>query len=326
MKFRTEIHIETSNRKLGYQTPMMFNGPCFTEYMSAQLMKGRLPLLSNPFGVLYNPVSVAHSLRLLMGSKKVTGADLVQHDRLWHSFFHHSRFSRPDKKELSQLIKNNCREAGVFLKKARFLFITWGTARVWVYNETGRVVSNCHKIPAIQFTRELLEPDEITALYRELIRELKTFNPQLEIVFTISPVRHWKDGAHGNQVSKSVLHLALQRLLQKEDVSYFPSYELLLDDLRDYRYYADDLIHPSESAIEYIWDKFSSVYMEADTRQLFREVEKVTKAAQHRPQTADTEGLKTFAGQMLRTIEKLTKLHPGLDLSEEESHFSELIK
>jgi len=186
--------------------------------------------------------------------------------------------------------------ANKFISRASFVFITFGTARVYRWKQSGEIVSNCHKIPAESFTHELLTVDDIVILWENQLDSLKTLYPQLKVVFTISPVRHWKDGAHGNQVSKSVLFLAVEKLLEHPSrPGYFPAYELVMDDLRDYRYYDDDMLHPSSSATNYIWEKYSECYLDEKTRGFWNEVAKITKAYNHRLTSESGQKKKEFA-------------------------------
>lgn len=326
MKFRTEIEVAPYPKPLGYEHPVMLAGSCFSEYIGGRMEEGKLPVLSNPFGVLYNPASIARSLRLILANKLPEAEDLVLYGKLWHSLLHHSRFSRAEKGDLLDECRSHTAKAHGLLKKCSHLFITWGTARVYVWNDSGKIVANCHKIPAKEFTRELLEPEEIIYQYRNLIHELRVFNPGMQILFTISPVRHWKDGARGNQVSKSVLHLALQKLLDADGrLQYFPSYELQMDDLRDYRFYAADLLHPSDEAVDYIWKKFMRAFLKEQDVAAYREIRKITHAARHRRLTGDREGIRRFAEGMLKKISLLEQDMPGVDFRDEKEIFMKMM-
>jgi hypothetical protein len=224
-------------------------------------------------------------------------------------------------------INHRSAQAAKFLSDARFLFITFGTARVYRWKTSGRIVSNCHKIPASHFTHELLTVDDITALWTSQLDKLSKMYPGLKIVFTISPVRHWKDGPHGNQVSKSTLFLAVEKLLgHPSNPGYFPAYELIMDDLRDYRFYADNMLHPSETAMEYIWNVFSECYFDRDTLDTWKEIEKLTKALSHRIQSGSEKNRKVFAEAMLKKIDSVCSKRPYLDLSHERSYFLGIMK
>ena len=213
MNFRTEIEITKSSKPITYHHKMMFVGSCFATNMGEMVLSKFFPTLVNPFGVLFNPVSVADGIRILIQNKTFTQADLNFHNELWFSYKHHTSFSSPQADECLKKINTAVNHASQFLQKSDFLFITFGTAWIYELIQTGEVVSNCHKIKASNFKRRLLTINEIVKQYNELVEELRMFNPKLSIIFTVSPVRHLKDSAHGNQLSKSVLLLAIILLL-----------------------------------------------------------------------------------------------------------------
>src|SRR5450759_3607604 len=266
MELRTTFNIEPSSAKITYNDKVMFIGSCFASSIGSRMEMGRMPVLINPAGAVFNPVSVCNTLDTITTGRKLNQNDLFYHDGAWLSLLHYTDFSGEDPIKVLEKINLNSEEALNFLRSAKFLFVTLGTARVYRLKKTGQIVSNCHKIPSDQFEPELLTVDNVIKLWEQQLDRLNTLFPDLKVIFTISPVRHCKDGAHGNQVSKSVLFLAVEELL-KHSVSphYFPAYELVMDDLRDYRFYNDDLIHPSPLAINYIWDAFSGCYMEKTT-------------------------------------------------------------
>jgi lysophospholipase L1-like esterase len=205
------------------------------------------------------------------------------HEGVYHSFSHHSRFSGTDKAAVLEKINTRLADSSGFLRQAKLLIITFGTASVYRLASTGKVVSNCHKLPAREFEEERLTVEQITEQWNNLIRDIRTINPNLKILFTVSPIRHWKNGANANQLSKAVLLLAVDEIIQSNpQCFYFPAYEIVLDDLRDYRFYADDLIHPNSQAIDYIWGKFCDAYFDLSTVKLIREYEKEQKAMNHR--------------------------------------------
>jgi hypothetical protein len=252
---------------------------------------------------------------------------LYYHDGTYLSFYHYTDFSSDDPVKVLEKINKKSKEALDFIRSARFLFITLGTARVYRWKKTGLIVSNCHKIPSGHFEPELLTVSEIVTLWTRQLDRLHSLFPKLKVVFTISPVRHWKDGAHGNQVSKSVLFLAVEELLTHSvSPQYFPAYELVMDDLRDYRFYNDDMLHPSTTAINYIWDAFSACYMENKTMNIWNEVVKITKACNHRFNTDSAIKINIFAERMLKQISDIEGKIPAIDLSPERNYFSNLLK
>ncbi|MFZ0281245.1 MAG: GSCFA domain-containing protein, partial [Bacteroidales bacterium] len=214
MEFRTTFGITPSLRKISYKDPVMFTGSCFSISIGKQFETGHLPVMINPSGTVYNPVSVCNTLNTITTRDNYTISDLHNNKGTWLSFNHYTDFSASDPDEVLNKINKRSQEALGFLSTARFLFITFGTARVYRWKQSGKVVSNCHKLPASEFTHELLTVRDITSLWSNQLNMLKALFPDLKVVFTISPVRHWKDGAHENQVSKSVLFLAVEELLE----------------------------------------------------------------------------------------------------------------
>ena len=327
MNLRTTFAIPSSERKIDYTTPVMLIGSCFASEIGSKMEEGRMKILINPAGTVYNPSSVGKSLDFIIENKQFTRKDLYNYKGTFLSFSHYTDFSSDTHEEALNKINTATREAHFFLKKASFLFITFGTARIFRFNETGQIVSNCHKLPASLFTRELLTVKEIVDCWNDLLVKLRSFNKTLQVIFTVSPVRHWKDGAHGNQVSKSVLFLAIEKLLEHMvAASYFPAYELLMDDLRDYRYYDQDMLHPSDTAVDYIWDAFSESYFENETRLVWKEVRNVTKAMNHKFLTSSAKGKKEFAFNILKQISAIEKKNVPVDFSQEISYFQNIIK
>ena len=327
MELRTTFNIESSPDKITYSDRVMFIGSCFASSIGSQMEIGHMPVMINPAGAVFNPVSVCNTLDTITDGKEFVKDDLYCHNGSYISFFHYTDFSSDDPLKVLEKINKKSNEALAFLKSARFLFITFGTARVYKWKKTGLIVSNCHKIPSVNFEPELLTVNGIVTLWTRQLNRLHSLFPRLKVVFTISPVRHWKDGAHGNQVSKSVLFLAVEELM-KHDVSlrYFPAYELLMDDLRDYRFYNDDMLHPTPTAINYIWDAFSQCYMESKTMNIWNEVIKITKACKHRLNTDSAIKINNFAERMLKQISQIESKIPEMNLSEERNYFLRLMK
>jgi hypothetical protein len=304
-------------------------GSCFTENIGQKMEMLKYPVDINPFGILYNPISVANGLRFLIQHQKFTEQDLIQHNGLWHSFFHHSRFSSPDINEALTNIDNRIKSSAEFLKNTDFLFITFGTAWVYEYKHTGQTVSNCHKIPEKEFRRFRLTPGEIVEDYRQLLSDLWKFNPEIKIVFTVSPIRHWKDGAIENQRSKAILLLAIDQLVRgfgQENCNYFPAYEIVMDELRDYRFYEEDMIHLSGPAIQHIWEKFQQVLIDEKSLKISGEVKNIVAAMNHKPFNKFTKEHLQFLKQSLQKTNKLEKKFPYLNLTFEKEFFFREIK
>ncbi|SHF07280.1 GSCFA family protein [Mariniphaga anaerophila] len=324
MKFQTEIELPQFCWKTGYRKRNLFMGSCFTENVGNKMAGLKYPVDINPFGILYNPVSVANGLRFLLEKKKFAKNDLIQNNGLWHSFFHHSRFSSPDAEETLDAINNRIESSAEFLKNAGFLFLTFGTAWVYAYNKTGQTVSNCHKIPEKEFRRFRLTPDEITENYKQLFSEIRQINPEIKLIFTVSPIRHWKDGAIENQRSKSTLLLAIDQLvneLGKENCDYFPAYEIVMDELRDYRFYADDMIHLSNSAINHIWEKFQMALIDEESRNISKKVKNLITAVNHKPFNRQTKEHQQFLTESLQKTQDIQNRFPYLNLASEQDYF-----
>ncbi len=282
--FRTTIDIKPYSFRLDYQSNILTLGSCFSENMGLKMKNVFFKTEINPFGVLYNPVSILNSINLLLENKRFTTSDIFEYKSLWHSFAHSSLFSDISSEACLSKINERIESASEFMKNTDVLLITFGTAWVFTDKESGRVVSNCHKLPSGKFNRRRLTVDEITMGYSDLLTKLKALYPNLNVVFSVSPIRHWKDGAHENTISKSTLLLAVDALQnQFDNVHYFPAYELLIDELRDYRFYASDMLHPSDVAVEYIWTKFSASVFSDETLQLKKKLEQLAADSAHRP-------------------------------------------
>lgn len=327
MDLRTTFPIEPSVHKITYNDKVMFIGSCFASNMGSQMELGHMPVMINPAGAVFNPISVSNTLDIISSQKVFVSEDLRFYDGNWLSFYHYTDFSSGDPSWVLEKINTKTKHASDFLGKAKYLFVTFGTARVYVLKESGMVVSNCHKIPSAQFESRLLSVDETVSVWAAQLEKLHALYPDLKVVFTVSPVRHWKDGAHGNQVSKSVLFLVIEELLaHKTAPRYFPAYEIIMDDLRDYRFYNDDMLHPSGQAINYIWDAFTACYFDSDTLNTWKEAMKISRSFNHRLNTDSIEKRKLFAGKVLKQIADLKLRFPSIDLSLEEEYFLKMRK
>ena len=318
MEFRTKVKLPEKECRIFHDGGLMLWGSCFAENIGRYLCEGKFLCDVNPFGVLYNPLSILKAMRLLLQGKTYAESDLRFGNGQWYSLMHHSSFSSSDPAECLSLINGRMGRGSANLKNARWLIFTWGSAWVYEWKETGEVVGNCHKLPDKYFHRRLLEVDEITENYRNLFAELHRVNPDVQLLFTVSPVRHAKDGFHGNQVSKATLLLAIDKLCAEFPFChYFPSYELMMDELRDYRFYADDMLHPSPLAVEYIWKCFCRCYFDEGTMHFLKEWNAIRKGLEHRPFDADGEAYQCFIGQILLKIESLKEKFPYLELQNE---------
>jgi hypothetical protein len=326
MDHRTTFSIPASKNQIGYSSPVMFIGSCFASEIGSMMRQGKMEVLINPSGVVYNPVSVGKILEIIIGNRMFSEDDLYIHKGVSLSLSHYTDFESDNSTALLKKINTVTAQSNIFLKKAKFLFITFGTARVYRLIESNEIVSNCHKLPGGLFSGELLEKEDIVATWTNILNKLHSFNKELKVIFTISPVRHLKDGAHGNQISKSILFLSVEELLKNQIVEgYFPAYELLMDDLRDYRYYSKDMLHPSETAIEYIWKAFSDSYLSSETISNWKEIQGISKARSHRLLTESREGRKVFANNILKKISAIESKIPGIDFASERSYFLDMI-
>jgi hypothetical protein len=325
MELRTKVNIDPSPNKITYANGVMFIGSCFASSVGSRLEMGKIPVMINPAGSVYNPVSVCNTLETITSGKDFSQRDLYNYKGTWLSFHHYTDFSSENPLEVLERINTRTKSALAFLINARFLFVTLGTARVYRLKETGQIVSNCHKIPASYFEPEILTVDQIVALWTEQLDKLQRLFPGLKVIFTISPVRHWKDGAHGNQISKSVLFLAVEKLMSHPSApTYFPAYEIVMDELRDYRFYSDDMLHPSSLAIDCIWESFSGCYLEKRTLDIYTEVLRIRKGCAHRIGKPSERGIKEFVSGMLKKISEIESKAPEIDFSSEKKYFMDL--
>lgn len=326
MELRTTFEITPSPHKITYNDPVMFIGSCFAASVGKMCENGHLPVMINPAGTVYNPISVSNTLSTIIAQREYATDDLYNNKGTWISFNHYTDFSSANAEDALRKINKATAESHNFLSAARYLFITFGTAWIYRWKKNGSIVSNCHKIPAAEFTREMLTVEAIIEFWNSQLNTLHSEYPDLKVIFTISPVRHWKDGAHGNQISKSVLFLAVEELLKHPAViNYFPAYEIVMDDLRDYRFYDDDMLHPSSAAISYIWEEFSKCWFDEKTISLWREISKISMAASHKIQSGSNEDIRKFAGSMLTKIQSVNTKNPSINLESERKYFLGLL-
>lgn len=312
MHFRTIIDIPVSDIRIDHFTRMMLFGSCFSENIGRRLQQSKFQVDVNPFGILYNPLSVSAAMYRLLSRKSFLEADLVYNNGIYHSLMHHGHFSAPDKVTCLRNISERFEKAVVGIEQMDLLLITFGSAYAYRWIENGEIVGNCHKFPSPQFHRFRLSVEEIVAEWQKLIDTLIIIRPDLKLLFTVSPVRHWKEGVHENQISKSILLLAIENLQQlfPENVCYFPAYEVMMDELRDYRFYDEDMMHPSSFAIDYIWQLFSNTFFTSETKGIIEEWEQIRKAMEHRPLYPGTESHSAFLKDTLRKLEIFSKKYP----------------
>lgn len=305
MNFTTPVNIKP-NKTIDHNSRIVMLGSCFAENIGKKLIDCGFNVVMNPMGILYNPISIFSTLSRIIEGREFTENELFQHNGLWASFMHHGSFSHSDKSEALRLMNEKLHEGHKQLKNATHLIITFGSAEVYEHN--GLVVSNCHKLPSREFTHRLLSIDEIITSSISL----SSLNPQLSTIFTISPVRYLGNGAHHGQINKATLLLATEQLCQTTGAKYFPSYEIMMDELRDYRYYAADMIHPSEIAVEYIFERFTATYLTEEAIRTAEEVLKIKKSLSHRPLHPDSDEYIKFKKKLSQQIDAIVKKYPNI--------------
>ena len=306
MEFRTVIDIPESTGKISYKDKISGFGSCFVTHIKEKFEYFQFQNQINPFGTVFNPVSIRKLLQHVVNQQLFNEKDLFYHQNLWKSFDLHSEFNQPDKDLFLQNINDRIVSAGKFLKTSGWLFLTFGTAWVYKHKATGQIVNNCHKVPQREFEKLLLSPTVIIDELNEIIRLAKTIAPTIKILMSISPVRHLKNGFVENQRSKAHLITAVHQL--DTAIYYFPSYEMMLDDLRDYRFYKDDFIHPNTLAINYIWQKFSEAYIDKSAIPVMRKIDKIRQGLAH----------KSFNPGSVQDINRLKKLQADIRKLQEE--------
>lgn len=314
--FRTVIQIEPQQNNIRHSDKIICIGSCFADNIGEKLIFHKFPTLVNPYGVLFNPISISESLIQIL--RKTTQEAPFFHDGLWQSYQFHGSFSHPNKVICEEKMITAQKEAYEFAKETNWLIISLGSNVVYRLKENGRVVANCHKMPSDTFEKESLSFSEMQLHIEEALNCFKELSPNLRCVLTVSPVRYIKNNFEENSISKAHLRILTQILCDKYDwICYFPAFEIMTDDLRDYRFYSQDRIHPSKEAVDYIWDCFSEAWFNKETQHLNQEIALVQKAVQHRPQFAETESYKLFCRQTLEKIKYLKKSYPFLNLENE---------
>jgi hypothetical protein len=323
MQFFATIHIKPFEPAVSYRDKILLTGSCFTEHIGNFLIETKFNALQNPNGILFDPISVSSSLLSYVQSKRYVEEDLFYLNETWNSWHHHSRFSDPDKNECLAIINQSQQQAHEFLKEADWLIITLGSAFTYKLSDSYQPVANCHKAPAQNFVKHLNTIDEIITAFDSIIHQLFHFNSKLKIIFTISPVRHLRDGVVDNNRSKARLIESVHHLVNKFDkLYYFPAYELVIDILRDYRFYDVDLAHPNYAATQFVLEKFSEACFDQSTRELMEDIKKITIAKKHKPFNPESSLHKKFLQQQLEKTKQILNKHPYLKLQEELNYFS----
>lgn len=318
-----DIDVKSPSKKITYSDSVFLIGSCFTDHIGRRLYDLKFSVLQNPNGILFDPVSVGKSLSSYIENKQYQQADLFYLNELWQSWNHHSMFSGMVAEEVIENINHSQFKAHDYLKKSNWLIITLGSSFSYRLTENQELVANCHRAPAASFIKHLLSVAETVQTLEISINKLKIFNPELKIILTISPVRHIRDGVIENNRSKARLIEAVHYLVEKyTHTYYFPAYELVIDVLRDYRFYDIDLVHPNYAATEFVFDKFEQSFIDEETQVFIEEIKKINNGYKHKPFQPKTESHKLFLQNSLRNVKNLQERLPQLDFSKEINYFS----
>ncbi|MBS1584913.1 MAG: GSCFA domain-containing protein [Bacteroidetes bacterium] len=323
MQLHLTLDIPPLSESLSYRDSILLVGSCFTEHIYDRLQQHRFKVLSNPHGILFNPLSVADSINSYIDEKVYDESDLFYLNELWNSWDHHTRFSHIDKQAALTGINDSQQAASAFIREANWVIITLGSAFQYHLKENDKPVANNHRAPAQWFEKRLLTIHEIINALDNTLTKLFAINPGVRVLFTISPVRHIRDGVVDNNRSKARLIEAVHELCNVFDSAfYFPAYELVIDILRDYRYYDIDFVHPNYMATTYVWEHFVGACMSPETRQLMEQVHEIVTARNHRPRFPETEAHQKFMKSYTEKVQSLMAQHPYLDLGGELAYFS----
>ena len=324
MIFRKVIEINKSDRLYDRGDRFALWGSCFSTRLRDYLTGALYDVTDSPFGIMYNPLSMAQGMERLLSDDAPRGDKLILRDGRWHSMMHHGAFSHSSKEEALQQMRAAFERSRAALQETNLLILTFGTA--WVYERQGEVVNNCHKLPAEDFTRRRLSIDEIVSVWGRLIPTLTEQAPGIRILLTVSPIPHYRDGAHESRLSKAILLLAAERLTElfPDQVSYFPSYEIMQDELRDYRFYDRDMAHPSDQAAEYIIERFREYYLREESGPALQKWEKVRKQLNHRPLTDSRESLRAYYDSLLSSLHEIRAELPRDYLDHEVQRIQEI--
>ncbi|MFA5849307.1 MAG: GSCFA domain-containing protein [Bacteroidales bacterium] len=291
MKLQTKIEITRGTSTISYSDKILFMGSCFANEVGSIMKNLRFDVIVNPFGVLYNPASIAESLGRLVSGRHFENEGFIKCDDIYKSLSHSSDFAAMSLDELKSKVDRQLDEASLHFKQSKWIVLSLGTR--WIYRlcSSGKVVANCQKLPQNRFEREPLDVEDVVKLLSPIIAN----NPQKNWILTVSPLRHWKDGAHGNQLSKAVLLLAVEKLQNMHgNVHYFPAYEILLDELRDYRFYSEDMLHPSDQAVNHIWNIFSEIYIDLPSQEFMKVVSRLNAMDAHKPFFPQSKSYRMF--------------------------------
>lgn len=312
-QFRTPIPIHKSKCQIDYKSSLVSLGSCFAINMAEQLDYYKFQNTCNPFGILFHPQAIHQIIRKSVLEELFTDEDIFFHNDLWHCFDVHSECSNPDKKKLLNDLNRLLEFTNQQIAQCSHLIITYGTSWVYRRKESGKIVANCHKVPQSQFQKELMSVKSIHSEISQTLQLIQKVNPDCTVIFTVSPVRHIKDGFIENQRSKAhliaAIHMETEIIMHKE---YFPSYEIMMDELRDYRFYTEDMLHPNLTAVDYIWQRFSEAYISENSHSVMEEVSSIQKALQHKPFHPESEKHQQFVVKIQNMVNALQKQYPHM--------------
>jgi hypothetical protein len=319
MEFRTTVKTGENRSWLHHSDNVVLLGSCFSESIGSRMQGAFIHATINPFGTLYNPMSIARGVDRLIANEPIAGKDLFMQGGVWNSYDFHSRHSLPDKQVTIDHMSKCIEEGHKALKEAQLLTVTLGTSLIYRLKATGEVVANCHKVPQHEFDRKMASVNDMAQVLDAMLAKLHEFNPELHIIMTVSPIRHIADGLDTNSLSKAALRIAIHEAISphRDYCDYFPAYEIMLDDLRDYRFYGSDMVHPSDVAVEYIWQVFQGAYLDDRSALAVARCERVHKRIQHRPMSANRETVQRFNNDTASVVRNLIKEYPYLSENHE---------
>lgn len=317
MKLQTQIPLKKTDNQIDYESRLLLLGSCFSQNIGDKLAYYKFRSVQNPFGILFHPLAIEKLINRAVEHKTYNEDDVIKSNERWHAFDAHSDLSTPTKDELLLNLNNGLKKTGNQIKQSTHIIITLGTAWIYRYIKTNTVVANCHKIPQKEFKKQLLTSKEITTSLERIIKGIQSINKNAQIIFTVSPVRHLKDGFVENQRSKSHLISAIHDVLNISDISpftsYFESYELMMDELRDYRFYAKDMVHPNELAVDYIWEKFKEVWISEGVYRTMDKVDDIQKGLRHKAFHPASEQHQKFQKSLQAKIAYIKEEYPFME-------------
>ncbi len=327
MNLQTHIIIPKGSFEISHQSKILLMGSCFSANIGSKLIDNKFVVSVNPFGILYNPLSINNAINRMLDKKTFCEQDFINYNNRYHSLMHHGSFSNANLNEAIDNVNAEFNSASDQLENADVLLITFGTSYVFRWTESKEIVGNCHKIPADRFTRERLSVENILTAWDKLINRITTVNPDIKIVFTVSPIRHFKDGAHQNQLSKAILHLSIDNLMNQftKNTFYFPAYEIVIDQLRDYRFYKDDMLHPTSLTQNFIWERFSDTYFSSETQKIITEWQKISQAISHRPSNTNSDEYQQFLIRTINILEAFEDKYKKVSCFHEKEHLTQLL-